>query len=612
MRILTVEDDELLAQRVADVLTKQHYAVDLAFDGEAGWQFATTTLYDLILLDVMLPKLDGISLCRQLRQEGCQVPILLLTAKDSSTDKVMGLDAGADDYLIKPFEFEELMARIRAVLRRGNATSSPRLTWASLSLDPGSLEVTYDGHPLHLTATEYRLLELFLRNPQRVFSRNAIVEHLWAFDDQPEASTVKTYIKNLRQKLKAIGAPPDVIETVYGLGYRLKPEDTASEADLMLSGLPSSGIEQLKEQQAILAINRARDSFKLKIRDRLSVLKQDVKAMEVGNLSAELYEQAVYEAHRFTGTLGSLGYAAASQISESIEDLLQLQPSPERMQQLRKLVDELTQELSFTTDAIASVYPQLLIVSKDRSWVEYLQKTGSIQPIVIKAITVAEGNEWVKQTLHLIQIEQPQVVLLDLDAAPISQLMCLLGELSKHLPIPFLTITSSDNFDCRVEVARHGGNQFLLKTTPANSVLEQVLQTVPDVQLKDARILVVEGDRQTQEMIRASLEPYDLQLQFLADPLCFWQVLTTFSPDLLILGVQIPQYSSIDLCRVVRTDLQWSDLPILFLTSVSDVETLYQLLMIGADDCILKPVASAKGFTRILNRLIRGHKSQRM
>lgn len=190
MRILTVEDDELLAQTVANILTQQHYAVDIAADGEMGWQFAIATAYDLILLDVMLPKLDGVSLCRQLRQAGYQTPILLLTAKDSRTDKVMGLDAGADDYVVKPVDFDELTARIRAILRRGHSDPSPLLTWGAVCLDPGSLEVTCGGQPLHLTSTEYRLLELLLRNPQQVFSRSAIVEHLWSFDDQPEDSTV--------------------------------------------------------------------------------------------------------------------------------------------------------------------------------------------------------------------------------------------------------------------------------------------------------------------------------------------------------------------------------------------------------------------------------------
>ena len=146
----------------------------------------------------------------------------MLTAKDSSTDKVMGLDAGADDYVVKPFDLRELMARIRALLRRGNAILPPVLSWENLRLDPSNCEVTYKEKLLHLTPKEYRILELFLRNSHRVFSRSEIIEHLWSFDELPGEETVKVHIRSLRQKLKLAGAPADVIETVYGLGYRLK------------------------------------------------------------------------------------------------------------------------------------------------------------------------------------------------------------------------------------------------------------------------------------------------------------------------------------------------------------------------------------------------------
>ncbi len=162
MRILLVEDDEAIALAIAAVLTKQNYAVDVAADGQAGWEFAAACDYDLIVLDVMLPKIDGISLCRKLRAEGYRMPILLLTARDTATDKVIGLDAGADDYLVKPFDFQELTARLRALLRRGNSTLPPILKWGSLHLDPGTCEVTYNSQSLHLTPKEYRVLCYFL------------------------------------------------------------------------------------------------------------------------------------------------------------------------------------------------------------------------------------------------------------------------------------------------------------------------------------------------------------------------------------------------------------------------------------------------------------------
>lgn len=222
MRILIVEDDERIAESLVEALSDQHYVVDVANDGQQGWEFIETLTYDLILLDVMLPKIDGISLCQQVRSRGYRMPILLLTARDTTIDKVAGLDAGADDYVVKPYKLQELMARIRALLRRGGLDSPPIMQWGSLRLDSSTCEVTYGKQPVNITPKEYRLLELFLRRGCRVFSRSAILENLWSFEEPPGEDTVKTHIKRLRQKLKVVGAPDDFIETVYGLGYRLK------------------------------------------------------------------------------------------------------------------------------------------------------------------------------------------------------------------------------------------------------------------------------------------------------------------------------------------------------------------------------------------------------
>ena len=222
MRILLVEDDQRIAESLTEALTDQHYVVDVATDGEDGWEFVQTLTYELILLDVMLPKLDGISLCRQLRSHGYRMPILLLTARDTTTDQVGGLDAGADDYVVKPYKLQELTARIRALLRRGSSSLPPVMEWGNLCIDSSTCDVTYNKQPVQTTPKEYRLLELFLRRGCRVFSRSAILENLWSFEEPPGEDTVKAHIKRLRQKLKTVGAPEDFIETVYGLGYRLK------------------------------------------------------------------------------------------------------------------------------------------------------------------------------------------------------------------------------------------------------------------------------------------------------------------------------------------------------------------------------------------------------
>jgi DNA-binding response OmpR family regulator len=222
MRILLVEDDGRLADSLAEILVAQRYTVDFAQDGEAGWQQISAIAYDLILLDVTLPKLDGIGLCQRLRDRGLATPVLMLTARDTSTDKVLGLDAGADAYMVKPFHLEELLAQVRALLRRGQTSFSPVLSWGALTLDPSSYEVTYHRTPIRLTPKEFALLEALLRHGRRVLSRAAIIDQIWHWQEAPEENTIKSYIKTLRAKLKTAGAPKDLIETVHGLGYRLK------------------------------------------------------------------------------------------------------------------------------------------------------------------------------------------------------------------------------------------------------------------------------------------------------------------------------------------------------------------------------------------------------
>ncbi|HEY9830202.1 MAG TPA: response regulator transcription factor [Stenomitos sp.] len=221
MRILLVEDDVPLAEMLSEALSDQHYVVDVVHDGDAGWHQANALDYDLLILDIMLPKLDGISLCHRLRSHRYHQPILMLTACDTISDEINGLDVGADDYVVKPVDLQKLFARIRALLRRGSVTSSPILEWGDLRLNPSTYEVSYGRTSIHLTPKEYALLELLLRNGRRVLSRSAMIEHVWSLESPPEEHAVKVHIRGLRQKLKAAGASEDLIETVHSRGYRL-------------------------------------------------------------------------------------------------------------------------------------------------------------------------------------------------------------------------------------------------------------------------------------------------------------------------------------------------------------------------------------------------------
>src|SRR5579883_2911523 len=223
MKILVVEDDRTVAKTLQLLLSSYNYAVDIAEDGEVGLRMADAFEYDLILLDVMLPKLDGVSLCQHLRDRGLQTPILLLTGQGGGHQKAIALNIGADDYVVKPFDTEELIARIQALLRRASPTNQPILSWGALSVDPSDRKVTYGNHLLALTPKEYAILELFLRNPQKTLSASAILEHAWSSLESSGEEAVRVHIKGLRQKLSAASAPKDFIKTIHGIGYRLNP-----------------------------------------------------------------------------------------------------------------------------------------------------------------------------------------------------------------------------------------------------------------------------------------------------------------------------------------------------------------------------------------------------
>ncbi|MCX6059668.1 MAG: response regulator transcription factor [Chloroflexi bacterium] len=201
MRILLVEDNHRLSDTLRLSLADDGYAVDVAYDGQAGEEFAESTPYDVIILDVMLPLRSGIEVCRSLRNNHVQTPILMLTARDALEDRVLGLDSGADDYLVKPFEMKELLARLRALLRRESEDKSGLITIGDLSLDPATHFVRRGGQPIDLTSREYGLLEYLARNPNRLITRQMAENHLWSYDAIVASNVVDVYIRRLRRKL---------------------------------------------------------------------------------------------------------------------------------------------------------------------------------------------------------------------------------------------------------------------------------------------------------------------------------------------------------------------------------------------------------------------------
>ncbi len=511
MKILLIEDDEILTDVLINALSGQHYIVDAVADGVSGWNYAQDASYDLILMDVGLPRQDGITLCRRLRTQGCQVPILLITAQDNSGDRIAGLDAGADDYLTKPLDLAELQARVRALLRRSSDSKNPVLQVGQLWLDPRTCQVTFAQRSLNLTPKEYNLLELFLRHPSRVFSRGQLVEHLWTFDDPPMEESVKAHVKGLRQKLKTAGAE-DWIENIYGIGYRLNPPVNSSQESAIANPLQQGRSEAIAEAtpaQSIVepqplsleqAFNQARVGLWLKhqglIRERLILLQQAVVAVEQGNLPPQIRQNAIQAAHKLAGILGMFNLEDGTSLARDVEVMLETQ----------------------------------------------------------KPLTLAAQGQLAENVQALERL------------------------FAANLPV-----------------------EAAAPTQP----LERQNPLVQETQFEALNLLVVDDDPAFLDHLCVLLEPWGIRLTSINNPEEIWSVLPVTLPDLLILDVEMPQMSGIELCQSIRNHPQWQSLPIIFLTSHSDRQTIQQVFAAGADDFVSKPVVVPELLTRIINRLER-------
>ena len=622
MKILLIEDDEVLIDILLKSLTSQNYVVDTAQDGQSGWDYAESAEYDLILLDVGLPKMDGIALCQRLRTQGCATPILLMTAKDASQERIRGLDAGADDYLTKPLDLAELQARVRALLRRGTVPNLPILQIGDLVLNPSSCQVTYAAKPLTLTPKEYSLLELFLRNPSRVFSRGQILQHLWTFDDPPLEESVKAHVKGLRQKLKAAGAA-DWIENVYGIGYRLKEgagdrERGAGDAETSIqnsdSKIQNSKLSPISntstvEHQFSQAMEDLWERYGGLMAQRLAVLQEATTAIQVGDLTPELRQCASQAAHKLAGVLGMFEREVGTLLGREIEQIL-LGDQALSSAQAGKVVS-LVQELAGVLSDLGKPFPlaenvpspevtPLLLIDSDSKLSQELQVLGRSTGMDWKQVESLETAEsWLRS-------HTPALVVLGIDAVgQWERTLGLLSDLTARTPpIPLLVLAAAGLLD-RVTVARAGGQGFLVKPVTADQVWETTTQLLQRHRSQSVRVLVVDDDPVFLAALRSLLSPWGIRTIGLNDPLRFWDVLQSVAPDLLILDVEMPEISGVEICQAVRMDPTWQGLPILFLTAHKDSQTVQQVFAAGADDFIMKPVVGPELLTRISNRLER-------
>ncbi|MDJ0746818.1 MAG: response regulator [Xenococcaceae cyanobacterium MO_167.B27] len=601
MRILVVDDDDILVDLLSRSLANQNHVIDVAEDGEVGWEYVQTIEYDLILLDVDLPILDGVSLCEKIRSESYKVPILLMTAKDASQDRIRGLDAGADDYLTKPLDLGELNARIRALSRRGEVIPTAVLEVNGLTLDPTSCQVSYQQKLIKLTAKEYSLLELFMRNPSRVFSRSQILDRIWTFDDPPLEDSVKAHIKGLRKKLKKAGII-GWIENVYGIGYRLNAPMVNSTQSLERNQPVSSSVEQEFNQK----MEQMWLQYQDKMAERMKVLQNAVNKLQNQELSSDLHYEAERAAHKLAGVLGMFDRETGTAIAKEIETLLENNPVLDSLQQEKfiSLVTDLDSLLALdttlTTDSTTET-AKLLLISQDTQLAQELPRLGKSQELGWHQIdSIKKAKTW-------LQSNSPYLVAIDTETtSQASEYLSLIAELTSRTPaIPTLVLSATDSFSDRVTVARAGAKGFLVKPITSAIIWQTANQLLEQEQSGLPKILIVDDDIVFLSAMRSMLEPWGMKITTLSNPLNFWEVLQATHPDLLILDVEMPEINGIELCQALRGDPDWQELPTLFLTARQDAKTIQQVFEVGGDDYISKPVVDVALLARINNRLDR-------
>ena len=638
-----VEDDDSVAKVLEKGFISEHHAVDLASDGQAGWQLATTFNYDLIVLDVMLPQLDGIQFCRRLRDRSYHMPVLLVTALDSSTKKIAGLDAGADDYITKPFELEELLARVRVLLRRTQTPVLSTLEWGELRLDPNSREVAYHDLCINLTPKEFCLLELFLRKPSQVFSRSAILDSLWNCSEAPGEDTVTAHIKGLRRKLADAGAPSDLIKTVYGVGYRLKvfeppdpqlySEPPAPDPPPDPAPDPAPEVElkaaATRKQQTRAALATLWQSVKSKHLERLEILKRITQALKTKPLPENLRQeaaQAAQAAHSLAGALGIFGLRSGSDLAKSIEQILQggIPAHPYSQQQLSELVNALEKELEQALHQLEErqsswVFPILLLIDNNLSLLHDLAKAIQAQGLNVQTAlneaalqalqpwlataqqrsAEADGSSALQSQTSLPDVVLFNVGLAASDEAALERLSQLISQMTPWL---VLVCSADGSLGNRVKATKLGSHSFF-HNPDLSAILKGLLEMRSHLQQSANKVLVVDDDPHILEALRTLLESKGFQIVTLNQSLDFWATLQTSSPDLLLLDIEMPKFNGFELCRAVRQAPVWNQLPIIFFTAHGDASTKTAALRAGANDFIEKSLADSDLITRLCYQL---------
>lgn len=634
MKIILVEDDPKFGKLIKDYLITESQTFNLVNTGINLHQKLEEESYDILILDVMLPEKNGIDICRELRRKNIEIPILFITALNNQMDKIKAFESGADDYLIKPFDFQELLARIKALVRREKKIKpNTNLTWGNLVMMLEEKKVTYEDKYLHLTPTEYKILEIFLTTPQKVFNIDDIIDKLWDIDTLPTYNTLRTHIKSLRKKLTNIGLTKDFIDTVYGMGYRLKPLDNKTSKEnnnknlsLSINDLSPNSQDNNQNQ---LQLNKD-EKLQLLIKEMWLENKESIsedcdKLLNYIQGKNDLsMDKAISIAHNFVGFLGSIGYAESSDISRKIETILKENyhniKEEKNILKITNLIHQLEKSL-FPEGKPKYQKQKQKLFSKEKIEILVIDENQKLANNLIMFIenpqvslnfshTITSAINYLKEkTFDVVILETQWENLCDRE----NTILNLLTTEKKDTKI--IIYTKDDTLENRLYCSKYPISAFLSKNNSLEILWENIESALNQNNSNAIvnplyNILIIDDDVRFTKLLKQKLIISELPLNVntICDSETFLDEIKKIKPQLIILDLQMPKINGLDICRIIKKDPLLQSIPVIFLTSNLDSEIIEQFLEAGADDFISKSKIDLELYPRILTHLQRSNR----
>jgi DNA-binding response OmpR family regulator len=613
MKILLVEDDQRLGKLIKEYLMPESELIDVINNGAEIRDMLVINDYDILILDVMLPSKNGIDICRELRAENVNIAILFITALNKQTDKIKAFESGADDYLIKPFDFQELLLRVKALTRREKKARINSLKWGDLVMIPLEKKVYFLNEELILTPKEFKILQIFLQYPQQVFTTDNIINKLWDdIDNIPTNNTLRSHIKSLRRKFEQVGLGKDFIETVYGMGYKLREFKSSSEqeknAKNRIDNPEKQKLEELIEE--IWEENRSniyQDCQKLRyyIKPPNQVLDKN---------------EAIRIAHNLAGFLGSVGFEKASEIAKQIEIFIQNNEdhltNENIVNQVIKLINNLEKYLFpdgtpvvSENDNINLDFPEkidLLVIDEDQNLAnQFILFIEHPQIILHFAHTIESAIKYLEeQKFNLIIIETCW------QNKPIEETKILELVIANKDEAQIIVYTKNETLANRLYCADYPIFAFLSKANSLEVLWENIKNALLQTHKKSSfnkiyDLVIIDDDKRFIQVLekKLALQKLPIQLHTVSDSETFLTRIKTIKPNLIILDLKMPKLNGLDICKIIKTDPFLQNIPVIFLTGYLTLEVINQFVEVGADDFISKSKIDLELQPRIMTHL---------